>query len=340
MLDGEAEPGGSWSRYCDSLTPFSPARYSGLPGLPFPGDPERYPTRDEVVAYLRSYAARFGLPFRGERWVLRGCRADGGFRVLTARGEEHAARTVAVAGGASSEPHLPWLEGWDRYRACVLHSADYRNPEPFRGARVVVVGAGNSAMQIAVELARVARVTLATREPVRFLTQCLFGRDVHFWLRLTDLDHLPVDPDHRTSVLDAGRYREAIRAGRPDRRPMFRSLTSTGVAWQDGREEPADVVLFATGFRPAYPVLADLGALGPRARVLHHRGESTSVPGLFFVGLVGQRNHASATLRGAGADARVVVERLLRHLARRPGRSRERRDVRAARCLRPLVGCC
>ena len=116
ILEARGEPGGSWPGYYDSLTLFSPARYSGLPGMPFPGSPERYPARDEVVGYLRGYAEAFGLPVLAGKRVLRAERDAGrdvgeGFRLLTDDGGEHRARTLIAATGSFARPHRPRFPG-------------------------------------------------------------------------------------------------------------------------------------------------------------------------------------------------------------------------------------
>jgi putative flavoprotein involved in K+ transport len=170
-----------------------------------------------------------------------------------------------------------------------------------------VVGAGNSAVQIAVELAACAQVTLASRHPVRFMRQRWLGRDIHFWLHHTRLDRLRWSSDQSVPVMDCGRYREALQAGRPPRRPMFDAFTESGVQWPDGSRENADDVIFATGFRTVFPFLKELTDALP-----HRGGASIGVPGLYFVGLSGQTGLASATLRGVGRDAARIVRRMQR----------------------------
>jgi putative flavoprotein involved in K+ transport len=319
ILEAGDKPGGSWPGYYESLTLFSPSRYSALPGMQFPGPPELYPTRDEVTAYLRRYAEAFGLPvLTGER-VLRAERAGSGFRVLTAAGGEYRAGTLIAATGSFARPHRPRFPGQGAFRGRILHVAEYRNPGPFRGKRLVVVGAGNSAVQIAYELAGVARTTLATRSPLRFEPQTILGRDVHFWLSVTGLDRLPLgrlfDVSEPGGVVDDGTYAAAVAAGRPDRRPMFSRFTEAGVVWADGCEEPVDAVLLATGYRPNLDYLRPLGVLREDGRPDQRAGIARSVPGLYFVGLPFQTSFASATLRGVGPDAELVVARVHRHLA-------------------------
>ncbi|PPK95417.1 putative flavoprotein involved in K+ transport [Kineococcus xinjiangensis] len=331
LVDAAAHVGGSWAGYYDSLTLFSPAGRSALPGLPFPGDPGRYPHRDEVAAYLRRYAEHFALPVRTGTRVQR-VRWDGAaFSVsLAARGEDGArsslrAGAVIAASGGFGAPHLPDLPGAREFGGQMLHVGRYRSPTAFAGQRVVVVGAGNSAVQVATELAEVATVTLASRAPVRWRSQRPLGVDVHHWTRFSGVEALPLGRHAQqvVGVLDDGRYRAALAAGRPGRRPMFTTLTPTGVRWADGVEEDVDTVVLATGYRPDLGYLRDLvlpdgrSALDARQDPMHRRGVSTTVPGLGYVGLPGQHGLASATLRGAGPDARRVVRRLTDQLRRR-----------------------
>jgi putative flavoprotein involved in K+ transport len=320
ILEAGDKPGGSWPGYYESLTLFSPSRYSGLPGMPFPGPPDRYPTRDEVTAYLRRYAEAFGLPVLTGEHVLRAERAGAGFRVLTAAGEEYRARTLIAATGSFSKPHRPRFPNQGAFRGRILHVAEYRNPGPFRGKRVVVVGAGDSAVQIARELAGVAETTLATRAPIRFVPQVVLGRDLHFWLSVSGLDRLPLgrlfDVSEPGGVVDDGTYAAAVRAGRPDRRPVFSRFTEAGVVWDDGEEEAVDAVVLATGYRPNLDYLRPLGVLRSDGRPDQRGGVSRAAPGLYFVGLPFQTSFASATLRGVGVDAALVVAHARRHVVR------------------------
>lgn len=320
ILEGARQLGGSWPRYYDGLTLFSPARYSSLPGLPFPGDPDGYPTRDEVVSYLREYGARFDLPVISDAKVQQVERSGSAFLLRTAKACEYRSRTLVAASGSFYAPNLPRLPGQDRFRGTILHSAAYRNPDPFKGQRVIVVGAANSAVQIAVEVAAVAKVTLATREPVRFVPQRFLGCDFTCWVNWTGLDYLPWLKDQSTPVLDSGKYRKALAARKPEQRPMFTSFTEAGIKWPEGGHEPVDAVIFATGYRPNFPYLTGLGALDASGKPLHHKGISSVVPGLYFVGMSGQRSFRSATLRGVGRDAAFIVRALGQHLAGKGGR--------------------
>lgn len=321
VLEAGPEPVGSWPHYYDSLTLFSPARYSSLPGLPFPGDPDHYPHRDEVTDYLRRYATHLDVDIRTGARVDTITSGLGGYQVHTG-GRILTAPLVIAATGGFGNPYRPALPGLDAFTGQTLHVADYRAPEQFTGQHVVIVGAGNSAAQIGVELTRHARVTLATRKPVTYAPQVLLGRDMHWWSTTLGFDHLPVGPYLRTPpsvpVVDDGTYRATIDAGRPGRAPMFTDIDDTRVTWPDGRTEQVDTILLATGYRPDLPYLTDLGALDHHGRPRQIRGLSASHPGLGYVGLEWQRSLASATLRGVGRDARYVTTRLLRHRTELP----------------------
>ena len=311
VLEAGPEPVGSWPRYYDSLTLFSPARYSELPGMRFPGDPDRYPARDEVVDYLRAFAAALDADIRcGQRVESVTVLEGGGFEVRTAAGLVIRSPRLIAATGGFGAPNRPAPPGLERFGGRVLHSAEYRSPQTFAGQRVLVVGGGNSAIQIAEELAREARVTITTRSGLTLRPQRPLGRDIHWWLTVTRLDTSRIGrhlTGRTTPILDDGRYRAALAAGRPDHRPLFDRLEHDAVVWADGFREPVDAVILATGYRTDLGYLAGTGALDADGRPLHRHGVSTAVPGLGYVGVEHQWSIASATIRGVGEDARRVL---------------------------------
>lgn len=325
ILEAGDSAGGSWRHYYRSLRLFSPARYSALPGMPFPGDPGHYPSRDATIDYLARYATAHQLPVKTDCRVSEiRRRADGLFEVRT-HGGTFLARSVIAASGSFQRPRLPSLPGQPAYTGQLLHSLAYQSPDAFAGQRVVVVGAANSGVQIAAELAQVAQVSIAARRPPSFISQRMLGADVHAWWSAFGLDSAEIGTWRASlfkrmhsktgpAVLDAGRYQAAVASGRPDVRPMFRSFSPDGVVWQGGEAEPVDTVIFATGFLPNLQYLQALGALDPHGVPLQRRGASSTVPGLYYVGLSYQRTYASATLRGVGPDAEIVVKHLQHHL--------------------------
>lgn len=313
ILDAESQPGGNWRNYYDNLRLFSPAAYSSLPGMPFPAQAKHYPLRDEVVRYLEQYANAFQLPIRQNTRVQNVRREDGLFLLQASDGQCLRSKALIVCTGGFNQPFTPDIPGLESFRGQRLHSADYRNAEGFSDQRVVVIGAANSAVQIAHELAQVSRVVLATRESIRFFPQKVLGMDFHAWLKWTGLEKTRWLNDQSTPVLDDGTYRRAMKQGLFERKPMFTEVTSTGVIWADGQHTEVDSLVFATGFRPTLGFLAGLHVAG-NERLRQRNGQAEHVPGLYFVGLPKQRNFASATLRGVGPDASHIIPGLMRFI--------------------------
>jgi len=322
VLEAGPEPVGSWPHYYDSLSLFSPVSYSSIPGLDFPGDPDHYPHRDEVVSYLRSYAAGLDADIRtGTTVTTVETEGPNGFLVHTAAGETLATRGVIAASGSFGNPYVPDLPGQDGFTGRLEHVASYRDPHDHIGERVVVVGAGNSAVQVGYELAQVATVSVATRHPMIFVPQCRGGKDVHYWLKTTGFDLLPPEWLRRyfggRTVDDTGKYQHALETGQLDRRAMFTALSGDSVVWADGTHEHVDTVLLATGYRPNLSYLSTLGTI-ERNGPSHSGGISTTHPGLVYLGLEFQRSFSSNTLRGVYRDAEYVVAPLAAHVRNAP----------------------
>lgn len=323
VLEASDRPAGSWPHYYDSLTVFSPARYSSLPGLAFPGDPDHYPSRDEVVEYLGRYAERLDADIRTNTRVDRVDRDGRGFLVQTSAGETVRASGVVAATGSFTNPHLPPVAGRETFTGELLHVATYREPKAYRSQRVIVVGGGNSAIQVAHELAENARVTLATLARIRFLAQRPRGRDVHYWTERSGFDALPpawlAQLVQGPLVSDDGTYSAALEHGDYDRRPMFQAFDKDQVVWSDSAREHVDAVIFATGYRPSFDYLRALGALDEHGVPIHEGGISLTHPGLVYLGIEFQRSFASNTLRGVGRDADYVIPPLVAYATDAPG---------------------
>ncbi|HLS63226.1 MAG TPA: NAD(P)/FAD-dependent oxidoreductase, partial [Ruania sp.] len=215
VLEAGAEPVGSWPAYYDSLRLFSSRQFSSFPGYEFPGPAHDYPARDEVVEYLRGYASWLGVDIR-TRSPVADVTVDGAgaFTAHLTDGDPVCGDVLIAASGSFANPYIPQVTGQEKFTGHVLTVAEYRSPQPFAGKRLVVVGAGNSAVQVGYELAQHADVTLAVRDRVRLVPQVLAGRDLHWWLHRTRADLLPPALLSRvvtgTPVIDAGRYHQAL----------------------------------------------------------------------------------------------------------------------------------
>ncbi|MCM3131042.1 NAD(P)/FAD-dependent oxidoreductase (plasmid) [Paenibacillus urinalis] len=312
ILEAGGQAAGSWPYYYDSLKLFSPAKYSSLPGLPLASPGERYPLRDEVIAYLNEYARFFELPLVFHTRVIEVLRNNTGvFEIHTSSGKRYLSRTLICATGSFNKPYVPQITGEQTYKRSITHSAFYRSPEAYKDQRVIVVGRGNSAVQISMELAEVAHATLAVREPVSLVPQRILGRDIHDWFKWFGIDSVwPIGKKLalNSSVMDLDHYRQRLKEGKPQQRPMFSAFYEEGVVWENGEKEKIDQVIFATGYRSNYEYLKRLDALNVNEEPLQKKGVSTAVEGLYYVGIPGQRSFSSATLRGVGPDARYVID--------------------------------
>jgi putative flavoprotein involved in K+ transport len=319
ILEASEQATGSWPQYYDSLKLFSPARFSSLPGMKIPGDADRYLRKEEVIRYLQDYKDKFQLPVRIHQRVESVEKHGHLFTIHTRTGEVYQTGTIINATGSFHNPYTPEIPGRETFKGDIIHASRYRNPDRFINKRVVVVGRGNSAVQIGVELAEASHTSLAVLQPVQFVRQRILGLDLHVWIKAIGFDTFPFwrfgkKAPSPSSVIDLGLYQERLKEGKPDQRIMFSSFYTDGVIWGDGTKEPVDSVIFATGYRPNLSYFERIGALDAEGRPLQVAGVSSSVPGLYYVGLEGQRSFASATLRGVGPDAKYVVSKLLLHL--------------------------
>jgi putative flavoprotein involved in K+ transport len=311
LLEAGDTIGPAWRERWDSLRLFTPRRYDGLPGLAFPGDPDGYPTRDEVVAYLEQYAATFDLPVELDSRVTRLTAGDGGLR-LELDGRTIEADNVVVATGPFQTPFVPDVSARLAPGVFQTHATGYRRPEDVPGERVLVVGGGNTGYQIAAELAATRRVQLAVGSRQTPLPQRFLGRDIFWWLTTTRLLDTTVDSrlgsrmQHRDTLIGSS-PRTVQRLG-VTLRPRVVDVDGSTVRFADGTELEVDAVIWATGYRPDHgwldvPVLADDGSI-------RHRRGVTDVPGLFFLGLPWQHTRGSALLGWVKDDAAFIADRI------------------------------
>jgi putative flavoprotein involved in K+ transport len=318
ILADDERVGDTWRDRWDSLELFTPAFYSGLPGLDFPADdPEHLPHKDEMADYLERYAETFELPIELETRVTRLAHGDGRFVVETTAGERTADQVV-VATGAHSSPWFPPFadELPDDVFAC--HSSEYRNPDQLPDGDVLVVGAGNSGTQIAAEIAADGdrAVWLAGRDTGR-LPRRLLGRDIYRWIGPTLLRV------SRHGFIGRRLYERTAHTGDPVFSDQFERMQAAGVervdriaGLDDGRPVTADgeafdvdSVVWATGFRPHYPWI-DLDVFDESGEPRHVRGVVEEAPGLYFVGLHWQSRPESSLTGGVGPDAAHVARQV------------------------------
>ena len=315
ILDGESRIGTVWRQRWDSLRLFTPAQFNGLPGMPFPGGDNYFPSKDEAADYLESYALKFHLPIRPDTKIDR-LKRDGDSYRLSSTAQSFKAKNVIVATGAYQSPHIPTFAAQLDPAICQLHSFAYRNPDQVPAGRVLVVGAGNSGAEIGLELRKAGReVWLSGRDvghiPANQLGKYFGGRP-YWWLisHVLSIDTPvgrkmqaqvrqhgnPLIRSNRKDVLNAGIQVAARLAGVQAGKPHL----------QDGRTLDVEAVVWSTGFRPDYQWIK-LPIFNGNGVPHHERGVVPGAKGLYFVGLHFQTALTSALIGGVGKDAQYIT---------------------------------
>lgn len=319
ILDAHQRVGDAWRQRWDSLRLFTPSKFDGLPGLPFPGDRLSFPAKDEVADYLEAYAGRFSLP------VHVGVRVDrlwqeNSHYVVTADGNRWESTNVVVATGGCQSPRIPDFASQLGPSIVQLHSSDYRNPAQLRPGPVLVVGVGNSGAEIALDVSRTHPTILAGKPsaelPVRHGRAA--ARFVLPIVRFLGLHVLTLGTPVGRKVAP-----QFLGHGAPLIRTKLKDLAAAGVEsvprvsgvrdgnplLADGRALDVANVIWCTGFKDDF-TWVEPAVFDEAGRPRQYRGVVEQAPGLFFLGQEFLFAAASATLPGAGRDARYLAGRI------------------------------
>ncbi|HEY5889679.1 MAG TPA: NAD(P)/FAD-dependent oxidoreductase [Acidimicrobiia bacterium] len=330
VLDAGDRVGDVWRQRWDSLRLFTQGRISGLPGMAYPGSGASYPDKEEVADYLETYAARFDLPVMNGVNVNRVSPIDNGFMVEHNDGRLQT-DNVIVATGSFHHPRIPKAAGGLDDGIFQMHSSSYRRPSQLQAGDVLVVGAGNSGAEIALELSDRHRVWLSGRDPGqeptkagsvpdRFLTPVYWFFGHHVLKASTPMgrkarDHflnpprgIPLGRARRKEIAAAGIERVPRTVGASEGRPLL----------EDGRVLDVANVIWCTGYVADYSWI-DLPIFGEYGYPAHVRGIVESAPGLYFMGLMFQYSLTSPLVGGVGRDAGHIVK----HIASRKSEFRE-----------------
>jgi putative flavoprotein involved in K+ transport len=302
--------GAAWKGRWDSLTLFTPRRYDALPGMEFPGEPDSYPTRDDVISYLDDYVARFELPVELGSEVRVLSRNGSRFFLELTDGRKLASDQVVVATGPFQKPLTPSVAGRLSAELFQIHSTGYRRPSDVPDGTVLVVGGGNTGYQIAEELSATHAVSLAVGSRQTPLPQRFLGHDVFWWL--TKVGALDRSVDSRLGQRLRGRDtligsspRKLARQHGVGLKPRVITGHDRTICFADSSELQVDAVIWATGYRPDNSWI-DLPIFDADGRFRHRRGV-TDVPGLYFLGLSWQHTRGSALLGWVKDDAEYIA---------------------------------
>lgn len=322
ILDAEQRVGDTWRKRWDSLRLFTPARFDGLDGMPFPAPPHSFPTKDQMGDYLEAYAVRFALPVRS------GVRVDSltrrGDRFLVSAGvARYEASQVVVAMANYQRPKVPAFAKELNPRIVQLHSIDYKSPTQLQEGGVLIVGAGNSGSEIAMELVRQGRhpIWMAGRDTghipfriegrlARLVLPFLFRVIFHRLLSLATPLGRRARPKgvHHGLPLIRVKPKDLAKGG-VERTPRLAGVQDGLPLLEDGRKLDVANVIWCTGFHPGFSWV-DLPVFDEYGEPRHVRGAAVDEPGLYFVGLNFLYAMSSTMIHGVGRDARHLAEQV------------------------------
>ena len=317
VVDAAPEVGHAWRTRWDSLRLFTPSQYDGLPGTPFPAPADSHPTKDEVADYLAAYAQTIEIPLQLGTPVRRLTRTAGRFVAETST-SHLIADQVVVATGAFHQPLIPSVEGDFEPGLVQLHSSAYRNPSQVsESGRVLVVGAGNSGLQIAEELNGPHEVFVAAGSHPMAFPQRFAGHDLFWWLLKLGLMNKPADSRIARQVrargdIVIGSDRKRLARDGVDFRGRLVSADGHTATFADATKVDVDAVVWATGFRPDFGWIdADVTTADGQLR---HREGRTDIKGLWTLGQPWQRTRGSALLGFVHRDAEHIAHHIAAHV--------------------------
>jgi putative flavoprotein involved in K+ transport len=319
IVDANERIGDAWRNRWDSLRLFTPNRLNGLPGMRFLGYHWGFPSKNEMADYLESYARKFDLEVETGVRVERLTR-DGDRFVATARDRRFEADNVVVAMSSWQRPRVPDLASELDPRIVQFHVADYKSPAQLQEGSVLVVGAGNSGAEVAIEVARTHKVWLSgpstghipfrPESVIARLLMPIIGRIIFHRVLTTKT---PVGKKARPKMISTGEPLLRVKPKDLKAAGVERVVRVTGVLdglpqLEDGRSMDVANVVWCTGFHPGFSWI-DLPVLGPQ-EPLHHRGVVGSEPGLYFIGLKFLHSVSSEQIHGVGRDAAYIAGKI------------------------------
>ena len=317
ILDANRRIGDAWRNRWDSLRLFTPARYAGLPGFPFPARGDSFPAKDDMANYLEQYAERFRLAVRTGVKVDRLSREADRF-VLTASGQRFEADNVVVAMANYQNPRVPaFVQSLDP-GITRLHSHDYRNPAQLRDGGVLIVGVGNSGADIGIEVSRTHPTWISGKETghIPWRIESFLGRFAlvrlvrfagHHILTTSTRIGRKLRPKLLSQASPLVRVKpEDLAAAGIERVPRMTGVVNGRPLLADDRTLDVTNVIWCTGYHHGFPWI-DFPIFDANGEPRHQRGLVPEVPGLYFVGLHFLYSMTSSTVIGVGRDAEYVA---------------------------------
>ncbi|RBP30409.1 MULTISPECIES: flavin-containing monooxygenase [Bacillus] len=314
LLEAGNRIGDSWRNRYDSLQLFTPRAYSSLPGMILKGEGNGFPCKDEMATYLEEYARHFKLPVQLQTEVLKIKKEKDIFELHTPT-ETLQSKKVVIATGGFQQPFIPTFSQYLSSHFFQIHSSQYKSPLQIPKGKVLVVGGGNSGMQIAVELAKTHEVTMAISHPLTFLPLYLFRKSIFNWLEKMGLLYAEIHTKRgrwfqkRKDPIFGFEGKELIRSGAIKLQGKVVSVSGNNIMFQNGGTYSAQSIIWSTGFVQDYKWIEIEKAVNMNGFPNHTMGMSP-VRGLYYIGLPWQSQRGSALICGVGKDAVYLLSEI------------------------------
>jgi putative flavoprotein involved in K+ transport len=325
ILDENSRTGDSWRKRWDGLRLFTPSQFNNLPGMPFSKPVNYLPTKDEIADYLAEYAARFHLPIKHNVHINELSHNGQGYQIYNSI-SKYSARHVIIATGPFQVPYTPNFASQLDSSTIQIHSSEYANPSQIKTDSVLVVGAGNSGAEIALELVNAHKqVILSGRDVGRIPANSPLGKAFNgrlIWWFMSNILNVktPMGRKMRQAELQHGTplgrvTRQEIAATGIELAPRLSGVQSGKPRLENGRILDIGGVIWATGYRPDYSWVK-LPVFDENGLPCHVRGVVPPQAGLYFLGLIFQTALNSSLIGGVGADAAYIVDQIMRQVNR------------------------
>jgi putative flavoprotein involved in K+ transport len=283
--------------------------------MPIEGEEHGFPTKDEIVSYLKKYADQFNIPLQFNTEVVNVSKMNGNFLIKTKK-DEYQAKNVVIATGPFQTPSIPPFSRGLPQKVKQLHSSQYKNADQLIDGNVLVIGGGNSGAQIAAELSKLKQTYLACSRNLKYLPLSVGGKSIFSWfdkLGILKVDQSSLsgkflqqkgDPIFGFELKNAINNKEVIIKKR------VTGCEQNKVIFEDTSTLEVSNIIWATGFKTDFSWLMIDDVTNEEGKVLHNRGIST-VKGLYFIGLPWQHRRGSALLQGVGFDAEYIAAQMV-----------------------------
>ncbi len=316
ILDKETQIGDSWRQRWDSLRLFTPSQYDGLPDFPFPANRGTLPTKEEMADYLSNYAKKYSLPVQFDKKVIELNKISDSYEIITSKGNFYA-NNVIVATGTNPNAYIPAFASDLDKNIVQIHSSKYKNPQLFPSSNTLVVGAGTSGVEIAIELSK-SRPTMISGRATPHIPDFIFhyAGKLYWWFAHNILTlRTPIGRKVRPKIISGGAplisiSLENVKEAQVEHLPRLIGVYQGFPQLEDGRVlSSVTSIVWATGYRPDFSWIK-LDVTDSNGWPQTNRGISNKFKGLYFVGMLFQFGLTSGLVGGVGRDAAFIVKQL------------------------------